>query len=155
MDIKQKDNIIQRRGELIAELFLEEFNPKQLSKPDFNAGYDYLVGFSNIGGGINLYPVLVKSTDKPLDPDQPSFPVSIEEFNRLAKSNFRAFILVIDVKRNKIYQSWISFDNQVDIAGDVIDFPVQEVDEGLRKRLQKEFPTRSHAPAWECIRTLK
>lgn len=87
-----------RRGELLAELFLQELKPSILARPTDDFGYDFLVGFQNTKGGINNYIVEVKSTENPL----PSkFPIQKKLYDRLAHSNIPGILLVVDVKQNR------------------------------------------------------
>ena len=45
--------VISRRGELLAELFLQDLHPSFVAKPTADFGYDFFVGFPNTHGGIN------------------------------------------------------------------------------------------------------
>lgn len=57
--------LIGRRAELMAELFLQEFEPLFISRPTTPyVGYDLLVGFRNHKAGVNTFAVEVKSTEQ-------------------------------------------------------------------------------------------
>jgi len=72
MTIRQsRPYIIGRRGELIAELFLQDLNPSFVAKPTTDFGYDFFVGFPNSDGGINNYAVQVKATERPVPSSVP------------------------------------------------------------------------------------
>jgi len=57
-----QSGLIGRRSELMAELFLQELNPKFLARPTEDFGFDFLVTFKNPKGGLNTYGVEVKGT---------------------------------------------------------------------------------------------
>lgn len=91
-----------RRGELMAEIFLEELEPKYVARsPDNNElGFDFLVGFENNEGGLNTYAVEVQATEQPISG---TMRVSRETYNRLAHSNIPLILLVVDVKQNQLF----------------------------------------------------
>ena len=88
-----------RRGELLAELFLQELKPSILARPTDDFGYDFLVGFQNTKGGINNYIVEVKATENPLPP---RFLIQKKLYDRLAHSNIPGILLVVDIKQNRL-----------------------------------------------------
>ncbi|MDN7600370.1 hypothetical protein [Burkholderia gladioli] len=98
------DSTLHRRGELLAEFFLQDLKPVFLlgtqngNLPDFNA--DFLAGFRNARGGINVVAVEVKSTDKEV---RKNFIVSGRSYDFLANSNTIGLLLVVNAKTNKIY----------------------------------------------------
>src|SRR5690349_13427533 len=98
-------DFVERRAELMAELFLQDLHPQFLSRPTAgDLGYDLLVGFANPQGGTNTFAVEVKSTER----EPPGkFPLSRREFNRLAHSNLPGLLIVADVKQNQLYYAWL------------------------------------------------
>ncbi len=92
--------MVGRRGELLAELLLQEFDPAFVARPTADLGYDFFVGFPNSKGGINIAAVEVKSTEQPV---KGRFAVSKRLYERLAHSNVPVLLLVVDVKQNKLF----------------------------------------------------
>jgi hypothetical protein len=92
--------LLGRRGELMAELFLEGLQPLSVARPPHDFGYDLLVVFKNSKGGINTFGVEVKATERPV----PSrFVIDRRTYDRLAHSTIPGILLVADVKRNKLF----------------------------------------------------
>ena len=102
---KSKAHIIERRGQLIAELFLQDLNPSFVARPTSDFGYDFLIGFPNTGGGINNCAVRVEATERPVPP---RFPIDAETYRLLAHSNIPALLIVADVKRNRLFHAEIA-----------------------------------------------
>ncbi|MCP4399841.1 MAG: DUF4365 domain-containing protein [bacterium] len=130
-------HIIGRRGELLAELFLQDLNPSFVAKPTPDFGYDFFIGFPNANGGINNYAVEVKATERPV----PSrFSINTKLYERLANSNIPTLLLVVDVKQNRLFYAWLS--PQV-IEGHrkarTITIPVTEVDDVVKEKLRQQL----------------
>lgn len=104
---KSNSQIVSRRGELLAELFLEELNPEFMARSPDQFGYDFLVGFPNSRGGINNISVEVKSTERV---PRGQYVISKRLFDRLSRSNTPALLLVADVKDNKLFFAWLTSD---------------------------------------------
>ena len=123
-----------RRGELIAELFLEDLKPEFLARSSEDIGYDFVVGFTNPKGGINTTGVEVKSTAI----NVPSrFPLEKRSYDRLANSNIPGLLLVVDVKLNKIFFAWPApGDLAAGARGRMIAVPVTPLDNESRARLR-------------------
>jgi hypothetical protein len=92
--------MVGRRGELLAELLLQEFGPAFVARPTADLGYDFFVGFPNSKGGINIAAVEVKSTEQPV---KGRFPIPKRLYRRLANSNVPVLLLVVDVKQNRLF----------------------------------------------------
>lgn len=126
-----------RRGELIAELFLQELEPEfvaQSTADDF--AFDFLVGFGNKKGGVNTYAVEVKATETLI---KDTFRVPRHLFNRLAHSNIPLILLVVDVKQNKLFYAWPSKDTNIRPGAGTIAIPVTPVNEETRKQLRAQM----------------
>jgi Domain of unknown function (DUF4365) len=103
---RSKDHeIVARRAELLAELFLQELEPEFVARPSADFGYDFLVGFRNPRDGINNIAVEVKSTEH-LAGKQ--FPISRRLYDRWANSNIPVLLLIINVKENRYSYAWAS-----------------------------------------------
>ena len=100
-----KNETVARRGELLAELFLQELEPEFVARPTADFGYDFLVGFRNRKGGINNIAVQVKATERPA---RKQYSISKGLYNRWAYSNIPVLLLVIDVKESRYYYAWAS-----------------------------------------------
>src|ERR1035438_171961 len=95
--------LVGRRSELMAELFLQELEPKFLTRPTLDLGFDFLVGFENQGGGVNTFAVEVKGTENSISS---SFSLDKRSYRRLVNSNVPGFLLAVDVKQNKLFYAW-------------------------------------------------
>ena len=102
---RSKNEIVGRRAELLAELFLQELEPEFVARPSDDFLYDFLVGFRNPRGGINNIAVEVKSTEQLA---RKQYPISRRKYVQLAYSNIPILLLVIDVKENRFYYAWAS-----------------------------------------------
>jgi len=87
----------------LAELFLQELKPKFLTRPTHDLGFDFLVGFTNSRGGVNTFVVEVKSTEQSV---LSFFAIDRGLYSRMVNSNVPAFLLIVDVKSNKIFCGW-------------------------------------------------
>jgi hypothetical protein len=100
----------------MTELFLQKLDPLSLvrsnSAPD--ASYDFLVTFPNKRGGTNTFWVEVKATEE----EVPKSLVADNELHRrLTLSNIPGFLLVVDVKRNKLFYGWPNHeDRRIDLV---------------------------------------
>jgi hypothetical protein len=105
---RSKNNeIVARRAELLAELFLQELKPEFVARSSADFGYDFLVGFRNPRDGINNVAVEVKSTEQPAGKQ---YPISRRLYDQWAYSNIPVLLLIIDVKENRYYYAWASPD---------------------------------------------
>jgi hypothetical protein len=127
--------LLSRRAELMVELFLQELNPAFIAQPSRDIGFDYLVSFPSRRGSSNTFGVAVKATTKH---DAPVFAVSKRMYNQLAHSNSSAFLLVADVKQNKLY---FGFPPKIDTrkTGSTIDVPLTQINSQTRKDLYKRL----------------
>lgn len=138
MNHKQSDtSIIGHRGELLAELFLQDLNPSFVAKPTSDLGYDFFIGFPNLHGGINNYAVEVKATDRPV----PSrFPLETRLYQRLAHSNIPALLIVVDVKQNRVFYAWLTNkETEQQDNAHIIKIPVTEVNDAVKEELRKQL----------------
>jgi len=126
--------LVARRGELLAEFFLEDFAPALLARPSADLGFDYLVGLPNLEGGMNLAAVQVKATERPV----PSrMPIGREMYDRMAHSNVPVLLLVVDVKRNLLYYAMPDSDAESDHAGTGrVVVQLTEIDESVKQELR-------------------
>jgi len=130
--------MIGRRAELMAELFLQDLNPDFVAKPTSDFGYDFYLGFQNPNGGINNYAVQVKATSRPV-PSQ--FPIKTRLYKLLTYSNIPAFLIVVDVKQNKLYYACFSPEMPKDFqeTKTIIRIPVTEVNDLVKEDLRKKL----------------
>ena len=108
MNEQERKQMIGRRGDLLAELFLQEFNPAYLARPADDVDgieYDYFIGFSNPRGGLNTYGVEVQATEHPV---RDKYRLDRTAFEKLAFANIPSMLLVIDVKQNELFYSWLT-----------------------------------------------
>ena len=125
-----------RRAELLAEVFFQELDPAFIARPPTpDVGYDLLVGFPNEKAGINTFAVEVKSTEQPVGP---RFPIQRTTFNRIAHSNVPGILLVVDVKRNRLYYAWLR-SNGHERGAATISIPVVEVTDATRADLRRQL----------------
>ena len=126
-----------RRGELMAELFLQDLNPEFVAQPtaeDF--AFDYLIGFANKEGGVNTYAVEVEATEKPVNG---AYSVPRELFNRLTHSNIPLILLVVDVKQNSLFYAWPIEDENIKANVKKVSVPLTLVDDESRNALRAQM----------------
>jgi len=126
-----------RRGELLAELFLQDLNPEFVARStDEDFAFDFLIGFANKEGGVNTYAVQVKTTQRPVTD---RFPVSRVLFNRLTHSNIPLMLLVVDVKRNALYYAWPTDDLDITPNANMVSIPLIPIDDDSRAALRSQM----------------
>ena len=123
----------------MAELSLQELKSRFLTRPTQDLGFDFLVGFTNSKRGVNTFVVEVKSTEQSV---LSSFAIDRGAYRRMVNSNVPAFLLVVDVKGNKIFCAWPERGNSSANGGPLtIGVPVTEMNRltraALRERLLK------------------
>ena len=128
--------LVARRGELMAELFLQDLKPASIARPPENFGYDFLVSFTNPKGGINTFGVEVKATEQPVPFP---FPVDRRTYDRLAHSTIKGLLLVADVKHNRLYSAWPPRVDTRNSASGSINIPLTEIDDKTRTVLHKRL----------------
>jgi len=129
-----REELIGRRAELMAELFLQDLEADFVARSSFDVSeYDFLAGFRNQRGGINNIAVEVKSTERF---EGRTYPIPKEKYNRWAYSNIPVLLLVVDVKENRYFYAWASPDASRS-TGDARDVPVEvtEITEEAREDL--------------------
>ena len=130
-----REKLAARRGELMAELLLEDLGALFVSKSTVeDVGFDLLAGFRNDRGGTNTFAIEVKTTD---DLASASFRLDRKTFERLLRSNTPALLLVANVKRNELYYGWVR--QQTVATGKSISIPLTVLDEARRKALRAEL----------------
>ena len=97
--------IVGRRAELLAELFLQDLGAAFVSRPTDDSGIDFVVAFPNGQGGTNLSAVEVKATEHPVGD---FYALDKKWYKRLAHSNVPSLLLVVDAKHNRLYHAWPS-----------------------------------------------
>jgi Domain of unknown function (DUF4365) len=135
-----RSDLIARRGELLAELFLQELDPAFISRPttpDFGASL--LVGFRNEKAGINMIAVQVKSTEQL---PGPRFPIPRSTFNRIAHSNLPNLLLVVDVKQSRLHFAWLR-PGRTGGRGTTILIPLIEITEITKAELKRQLKSAS------------
>ena len=136
--------MIGRRGELLAELFLEDLGAEFVARPTTDLGYDYFVGFNNSDGGLNVVAVELKATEGPV---KSRFPVERRLFRYLANSNVPVLLLVADVKENRLFFAFpASHAPNGDLGARTVSIPLTEIDETTRAELREQL-ANSHAAA--------
>jgi hypothetical protein len=132
--------LIGRRAELMAELFLEELGASFVAKSDTaEIPFGFFAGFPTSGGGLNTFAVEVKSTETPI---MSPYPIHDKLVDYLMKSNIPVLLLVVDVKRNQIYFGWGS---AIERSGTPSSkkasafLRVTEVDNSVREQLHTEL----------------
>ena len=138
----------ERRGELLAELLLEDLGAEFVARPMSDFGYDYFVGFTNPDGGLNLAAVELKATDRPV---QPRYALPRQYFRRLANSNVPVLLLVADVRANRLFYalpgSYLPNGGSDARTGWV---SLTEIDEATRSELREQL-ANAHVAASEAL----
>lgn len=128
---------IYRRGELLAELFLQELDPDFVAQPTGEFAYDFFVGISNAKDGINNFAVEVKATER-LAGNR--YSISRQQYNRWANSNIPVLLLVVDVKENRIYYHWPTTEESDQFGGsDMITIYLTEIDDESKQELRNRL----------------
>jgi hypothetical protein len=140
-----RTRLVARRGELLAELFLQDFAPAFLARPSDDLGYDYLMGLSNPEGGMNFAAVQVKPTERPVSP---RMPIRRDAYERMAHSNVPVLLLVVDVKRNRLYYAMADPDARADDGARTVVVELTEVDDGAKQELHSRL---SGSPAGASV----
>lgn len=144
MTDRQKAEILGRRGELLAELFLQELHPEFVARPASDLGYDFFVGFSNADGGLNIAAVEVRTTERPV---QQRHPVEQRLFRRLANSNLPVLLLVVNVKENRLFYALPALQaTEGDADAGMVSISVTPIDEAAKHEL-RSLLTTPHAVA--------
>jgi hypothetical protein len=130
-----RSKIAARRGELMAELFLQELEPEFISRStSADLGYDLLVGFQNKKGGINTFAVEVKATERP---PEGRVQITRHTFDRIANSNIPGLLLVADVKQNHLYYAWLNAKRLAGAAN--VSVPIIKLDDRSKELLQEQL----------------
>jgi hypothetical protein len=127
------DELMGRRSELIAELFLQDLGPKFLAKAPDDFGFDFIVGFTNRRGGINVIAVEVKTRQATLPRQQ----MKATSYGLLANSNVPGLLLVIDVKSNTVLYHLADPGHAASSVN--VSVPLIEADEAQRSKLKLLF----------------
>ena len=125
----------------MAELFLQELDPKLLARPTgLEAGYDLLVGFPNSGGGINHVAVGVKATERP---PGARFALPRGVFKQLAHLNIPSLLLVADVRQSQLYYGWVTPDHgragSSSSSDSSVSVPITPLDDKKKKKLKEQL----------------
>ena len=125
-----------RRAELLAEVFFQELEPTFIARPPTpQVGYDLLVGFRNEKSGINTFAVEVKSTEEPVGP---RFAIQRTIFDQIAYSTVPGILLVVDVKRNRLYYAWLRPNGKAR-GTPTVSIPVTEITEATKADLRRQL----------------
>ena len=147
---KQRTEQIWRRGELLAEIFLQELEPEFVAQaPPENFAFDFLIGFLNEDGGFNSFAVEVKATETPINGE---YSVKPDLFRKMAHSNIPVLLLVIDVKRNELFYAWPGKGSVSKFSSSSVAIPLKRIDEASQKALRLRM-TGEEAPVEEKAST--
>ncbi|MBU6441907.1 MAG: hypothetical protein KGS28_16930 [Betaproteobacteria bacterium] len=135
------DELMGRRSELMAELFLQDLGPRFVAKAPDNLGFDFIVGFTNRRGGVNVVAVEVKTRQTTLARQQ----MKAKSYDLLANSNVPGLLLVIDVKSNTVLYHLARPGRTASSALNIY-LPLIEVDEAQRSELTRLFSSDEGAP---------
>jgi len=136
---RSRPEYVARRGELLAELFLQDLKPEFVARTTGDVDYDFLVGFRNSRGGVNNIAVEVKATEHVVEN---RFPLSRRKYQRFAYSNIPVLFIVVDVKNNRVFYTWISSDDAVaSPERKTVMIRLTEIDESTKEELRKQLET--------------
>jgi hypothetical protein len=132
-----RSTLVERRGELLVELFLEDLGAEFIARPAADLGYDLFVGFKNSDGGINLTAVEIDATEQPINT---RYPVQRQLYRRLVSTNIPVLLLVADVKQNRLFYA---LPGSEPASGEgnakTIPIPLKEVDERAVEELRAQL----------------
>jgi hypothetical protein len=137
---KSLGEVAERRALLLVELLIQDLKADFISRPDGDLRHDFLVGFSNTKAGTNTFVVQVKATEKPITSGR--YSISRDVFDHLAYSNVPALLIVVDVKRNKLYYAWLQHEH-TEVRNGTVLVSLTEIDSrtmaGLRTQLTRVY----------------
>jgi hypothetical protein len=129
--------MIGRRGELLAELLLQDLTPTFVARSPDDLGYDFFIGLPNSRGGINIAAVQVKATEKPV---KPRFRIARRSYESLANSNVPVLLLVVDVKRNQLFYAMPGQDASADHGtAETVLVHLAEIDDDVKQELRSRL----------------
>lgn len=130
---QQNIHNISRRGELMAELFLQELQPLFIARAEASEFvFDYFVGFKNEQGGINAIGVEVKATDMPI---RETYQLPTRTYELFEHSNVPVLLLVVNVKENNLYYAFPSDNLPVRKGRITTSIPVNPINDASRQLL--------------------
>ena len=96
---------VTKRGELLTKEFLFELAPKQAIYTGDHADhlFDYMALFLKPDGSPVMIEIAVKATEEEIEG---VYPFKVSDLEKFKNSNIPVLILVIDVKRNKLFLNW-------------------------------------------------
>lgn len=135
MNMNSSANQVGRRGELLAELFLQDLKPAFFLKSQAsNFEFDFLIGFKNVNGGLNAFAIEVKATEKPI---RGHFLIGSKPFDRLRHSNIPVILLLVDTKENNIYYTQLKDHSNPSRLSESVRVPVVLIDTAEKERFVK------------------
>jgi len=100
---EQKPWYVADRGELLAQVFLQDLKPVSVARGGKDGGVDYLATFKTPNQGLRVIAVEVKATERPV---KDNYSLKADLVSRLSTANVPVLILVVNVKSNEIYYTW-------------------------------------------------
>ncbi len=129
--------IVGRRAELLAELFLQDLGATFVSRPTADTGIDFIVAFPNGQGGTNLSAVEVKATEHPVGD---FYALDSKWYKRLANSNVPSLLLVVDAKHNRLYHAWPSEEDVKPNSGiRTIRIRITPIDDEVKEQIRERL----------------
>ena len=142
---RSQAEIVGRRAELLAELFLQDLGATFVSRPTDDSGIDFIVAFPNGQGGTNLSAVEVKATEHPVGE---FYALDKKWYRRLAHSNVPSLLLVVDAKHNRLYHAWPS-EAEPKLNSDIrtVQVRIAPIDEEVKEQIRERLAgTDKHSP---------
>ncbi|MGH9840008.1 MAG: hypothetical protein ACREEM_14590 [Blastocatellia bacterium] len=141
-----RPQIMGRRAELMAELFLQDLGATFIaSSANTNVPYDFFVGFTTANGGLNTYAVEVKATEEPVSS---RYSLQKKLIDALAQSNIPVLLLIADVKRNRLYYTWgdaLAEMHKSNGGKRSLTVPVTEIDDRVKEELRVKLRSKQLA----------
>lgn len=117
----------------MAEMFLESLEPQFVAQStNSKLVFDFFIGFLNPNGGINTFAVEVKATGRSI---RGTYLLPANIYKILSNSNIPVLLLVVDVKENEFYYSWLSDKPEVSRLKNDVRVPVSKVDKESKSKL--------------------
>jgi hypothetical protein len=126
--------MVEHRGELMAELLLQDLGSTFVARAGRALGYDYIAGFRNSKGGVNVTAVEVKATDRavPL-----IFRIDRRTYDQWAYSTPPVLVVVADVKQNRLFYGWPQPDGASGgRRSDTVAMPLVELNDSTKAHLR-------------------
>lgn len=134
MPTREDQQLLARRAELLAEMFLNDLGARVTEAP--SGAVDYLAFFESSDEAFQVVAVEVKARETPIPAE---FPIEGAKLAQVAKLNIPTLLLVVDIKQNKFGFAWLDeFARTHPRRAGTVKVPIQDAEqsrEQIRERI--------------------